>query len=102
MTEEYEMSDESLENIRRYERALHALQTGVSYDLDNKPEEPKHIRTGINSAFVDSAALAGLLMKKGVITNEEYTKAVADGMEIEVARYEKLLSERFGREVVLK
>jgi hypothetical protein len=45
----------------------------------------------------DGSALAKLLMAKGVITEEEYAKAIADEMEAEKARYEKRLSEHFSK-----
>lgn len=73
----------------RYMAACHAMQSGVALKMgrDPKETEPKHLRVGINSAMVDSAALARLLMTKGVITEEEFYKALADQMEEEVASY---------------
>lgn len=79
----------------RYFAALHAMQTGVAIEMgiDERASatEPKHLRVGVNSAMVNMAALARLLMDKGIITPEEYTKANADEMEAEHKRYEERL-----------
>ncbi len=78
----------------RYERALHAMQTGVAtwMGVDKNETTAKHLRVGVNSALCDTAALAKLLIAKGLITEEEYLKAIADTMEAEVKRYEERLS----------
>jgi hypothetical protein len=88
----------------RYEKACHAMQSGVAmwmnYDLQQTA--PKHLRVGVNSALVDSSAIARLLMAKGVITEEEYYKALADQMEEEVESYRKLISDKLGgKEITL-
>lgn len=49
--------------------------------------EPKHLRVGINTAMVDSAALARILIAKGLFTWDEYAAELADEMEREVLRY---------------
>ena len=92
------MSDEE-----RYHAAAHAMQTGVAMEMNYRPQptEPKHLRTGINTAMVDHAALVGLLVAKGVITDAEYMKALADAMEAEQARYESHLSQILGTKVTL-
>lgn len=81
----------------RYYRACHAMQTGVAQEMA-QPErmtatEPKHLRVGVNSAMVSQAALVRLLIAKGILTEEEYTKENADEMEREVERYEERLSQ---------
>jgi hypothetical protein len=91
---------------RRYLEAAHAMQSGVATTIsalgDNGAgADHKHLRTGINSAMVDSSALAGILISKGVISREEYMKALAEAMEAEKARFESSLSEHFGRKVTL-
>lgn len=89
----------------RYRRALHAMQSGVAMEMNlehrQSATEPKHLRVGINAAMVDHAALAKILIDRGIITNAEYTKAVADMMETEKARYEKSLSDHFGKTITL-
>ena len=83
------MSEEP-NDIERYENALHAMQSGVAYEmgLGATDTSPKHLRVGVNSAMVNDAAVATLLIEKGFFTLEEYQKAVADAMEREVVRYE--------------
>lgn len=89
----------------RYERAAHAMQSGVAMEMNHfgssKGTEPKHLRVGVNSAMVNSAALAALLISKGVFTQDEYAKAVADQMEIEAESYRKRIADRLGRDVTL-
>lgn len=83
-------------DIERYEAAVHAMQTGVAMWMHIDPNEtsPKHLRVGVNSALCDSAALAKLLIAKGLITEEEYIKALADQMGEEVSRYAQRLADR--------
>lgn len=87
----------------RHRAAAHAMQAGVAMEMNISPgpTSPKHLRVGINSALVDQGALAKLLVDKGVITSLEYAEACATMMEGEKERYEKDLSEYFGRPVTL-
>lgn len=62
---------------------------------------PKHLRVGVNSALVNDAALARLLIRKGLITLEEYESAIAYQMELEVQAYETNLSQYFGKKITL-
>lgn len=82
----------------RYLAALHAMQTGVAIEQarGSRDGEPKHLRVGINSAKVEIGALAALLIEKGLFTRDEYTAAVADAMETEVAAYEQRIQEQVG------
>lgn len=92
------------DNMNRYFKATHAMQSGVAAEMNyrTQPTEPKHLRVGINSALVDSSSLARLLMSKGVFTEEEYTAAIADGMEAEVERYRIHISKLLGKDVTLE
>ena len=74
----------------RYFAAAHAMQSGVAAEQAAGGDDgsSKHLRVGVNSAMVSVAALAGLLIEKGVITLDEYERANADEMEREKARYE--------------
>lgn len=88
----------------RWEAAAHAMQSGVAMEMnhDSGPTSPKHLRVGVNTALVDHGSLVGLLVSKGVITHDEYVKAIADGMEEEKRRYEERLSKRFdGADITL-
>lgn len=92
--------------VERYIAAAHAMQSGVKADIETDARtqgctRPKDIRVGINSALVDSAALAELLINKGIITLEEYQDVLAVAMEREAKRYEELLSTRLGTKVTL-
>lgn len=91
----------SQEDQRRWKAAAHAVQSGVATEMEFRREHPKHLRTGINIAMTDLGSLARLLVEKGVITLDEYEKAIADGMEAEKARYEAHLSGLLGSKVTL-
>jgi hypothetical protein len=90
-------------DLERYHAACHAMQSGVAMEMNYLPEptQPKHLRVGVNSALCDNSALALLLVAKGVITLDEYHKALADQMEAEVYSYENRLAERIGSRVHL-
>jgi hypothetical protein len=79
---------------RRWKQAAHAVQTGIALGMTQGRDpgtEPKHLRMGVNASMCDHAALARLLMAKGVFTEEEYHEAIAAEMEAEKARYEREL-----------
>jgi predicted unusual protein kinase regulating ubiquinone biosynthesis (AarF/ABC1/UbiB family) len=69
---------------RRWETAVHAMQTCVAYEMNKErdpPTEPKHLRVGINTAMADQEGIVRLLIRKGIFTEEEYFEAIADSME---------------------
>jgi hypothetical protein len=70
------------EDRQRYLAAAHAVQTAIAFTM-GRDTEPKHLRVGIDITKSDQGALATLLIEKGVITEAEYFKALADGMERE-------------------
>lgn len=84
-----------MDDKERYLIAAHGMQSGVAMmmERDVKETSPKHLRVGVNSALSDQSALAGLLIAKGIITEEEYVKAIADAMERERDRYQTILRE---------
>lgn len=88
----------------RYLAASHAMQSGVAAEQGaGSPDgTPKHLRIGVNSAQVSVAALARLLIDRGLFTEAEYVAAQADEMEAEVARYEQRISEATGATVTLR
>ena len=91
-------------DVERYLQATHAMQSGVAAEMTGIHADacsPKHLLVGVNSALVNDAALVALLVSKGIITYEEYVKAVADEMEREVIRYEERLSAERGMRVTL-
>jgi len=87
----------------RYAAAAHAMQSGVAMEMNHNPgpTQPKHLRVGINSAMAEHSALAKLLIDKGLISEDEYLEAIADGMEREARSYEERLSAHFGTTVTL-
>jgi hypothetical protein len=88
---------------RRYENAMHAVQSGVAAKMnyDRAETTPKHLRVGVNAAMVGHAAMARLLMAKGIISEEEYAAAQADAAEAEQRMYEAWLSDQTGGNVSL-
>lgn len=92
------------EQMTRYFQLAHAMQSGVAFAMEASISDdisPKHLRVGVNSSLVEGSAVAKLLMAKGIFTEEEYFDALIQGFEEEVARYEKLLSDHYGREITL-
>lgn len=87
----------------RYAAACHAMQSGVAMEMSHRPQptEPKHLRVGVNSALVETGALAKILIDAGIISEEQYREALADAMEREQARYETYLSQLVGTRVTL-
>jgi hypothetical protein len=87
-----------------YKQLAHAMQSGVATEMHlpyTKQTDPKHLRVGVNSAMVDAGALAGLLIRKGIITELEYVQAIRDGMAAEVEAYQQRLTEYYGRPITL-
>ncbi len=78
----------SEEDRTRYLHHSHRMQGGVEFLKDKSDQTPKMLRVGVNAAMADQSGLAGLLIKKGIITLDEYEKAMADAMEAEANRYE--------------
>lgn len=79
-----------LDKLRaEYLRLAHAMQSAVAAKMQYDPNdtEPKHLRVGINSAMSDQMGLAQLLIRKGVITPEEYYEAMVEGMRNELDMY---------------
>lgn len=88
----------------RYQAAAHAMQSGVAAKMALDPAEttPKHLRTGVNSAMVETSAIVELLVAKGIITMDEWYAALAVAMEREVTLYEGELSRLTGAKVTLR
>lgn len=88
-----------------YEAAMHGVQTGIAYKIEMAPDEagasPKHLRVGIDSAMVSDAALVRLLVKKGLITHEEYMEELTLEANRELERYEEWFRAR-GMRVTLR
>lgn len=86
----------SIEDKRRdlglpYPAALHGIQTAIKYEMETGQSDktsPKHLRVGVDSGFINDAALAFLLIEKGVITMEEYAESVRIQANEELAAYQ--------------
>jgi hypothetical protein len=97
------------EFAKRQAALLHAIQSGVACEqgldegegVPNAATSPKHLRTGLNAAMVEHAALVRLLIDKGLIAERDYFDAVIRELQAEVARYEERLSARLGAKVTL-
>lgn len=93
-----------MDDRERYLAAMHAVQSAVAMDIEmsganGAGADAKHLRTGINSCLVDSHAVATLLIEKGVFTEAEYVKALADAAEDERDRMTVRMRERLGPNV---
>ncbi len=79
-----------------YLEAAHGIQTAVKFTVAKDPHlrsegashSPGHLRAGVNMAMVEHSALAGLLLDKGMITEDEYAEALRLSANEEVAKYE--------------
>lgn len=83
---------------------MHAVQSGVAYSMNipgDKACEPKHLRVGVNASLIDTAAIADLLIQKGIFTKEEYLESLCKFAQNDVDTYEKELSDHFGTSVKL-
>lgn len=89
------------EFMQEYERLAHAVQSGVAFGDGYESQEAKHLRTGLNLVMRDLGSLAGLLVKKGIITNDEFFEATLEGLKLEVVAEEARLSEQYGKPVRL-
>lgn len=84
------------EDRKRYLAACHAMQSGVEFHPDKSDQTPKHLRVGVNVALRDLGSLTALLIARGVISEAELVKALADGMEEEAADHARRVSEAMG------
>jgi hypothetical protein len=93
-----------------YDVALHGVQAGAALEIaqanaglpDALLRALKHLRVGIDSAMVNDAAMARLLVKRGIITGEAYIEEIRLEANRELDRYEARLSEAYGRKVTLR
>lgn len=82
----------------KYYKLMHAMQSGVALmmNYDKSETSPKHLRVGVNSALIDSSALAKLLIEKKIITEEEFYTALCELAENDVKSYEQKITEITG------
>lgn len=84
------MKEKFVDQGLSYKDALHGMQSGVGWEHEqgSRDKEPKHLRTGINSCFINAAAMFALLVDKGIITEEEFDEYLRLAANDEVTRYE--------------
>ena len=73
---------------QRYRKALHKMQSAIAWlihhsDGQYKGASPKHLRVGINSLKAEQAALAHMLIERGLFTLKEYQEAMTVALEHE-------------------
>lgn len=73
----------------------------MKMNYDGADTTRKSLRVGINSTLIDTSAVAGLLMDKGIFNEEEYLSALVDAAEAEKARYEHEIERLTGTAVTL-
>ena len=83
-----------LEYIAKEKELKHQIQTAIKLLYEKDPHYRdcsnttkralKHHRVGIDSLFSDLSAIVGLLVEKGVITQDEYFDRLIKGLENEV------------------
>ena len=76
------------------------VASGVIYPTQ-PGHSPKMLRTGVNSALVETGTIVNLLIEKGILTTEEWFEALNKTMQQEVTTLEKELSVHFGLPVKL-
>jgi len=65
----------------------------IEHELDiGLPTIRKHLRVGIDSAHAVNAALAELLIRKGLITRSDYEESIRLLMNNELALYEERIN----------
>jgi hypothetical protein len=82
----------------------HAIQSGVRMEMElqlNNAATPKHLRTGVNIALVETGAIGMLLIRKGLVTEEEYYNTLLEKLREEVRDYQRRLSLATGNVVTL-
>ena len=87
------MSPEDFGNA--YRSKMHAVQSSVLFDIETNgangaAADSKHLRTGLNAVMTDVGSLLKLLLDKGFITEDEMHKAILDGLDREIKRYEAM------------
>jgi hypothetical protein len=87
-----------------YEAAMHGVQSAVRYEMTQRglPDSGafvdmlKHLRAGVDARASDALGLAELLIKKGLITGEEYIEHLRLAANEELARYEAYIKTTYG------
>lgn len=100
-----EPTEEEVHRLQeRYVALMHAMETGVATKMSFDPSDtsPKRTRVGINSALLQTSALAKLLMDNRIITELEWWTVLVEFAENEVRMYQEVLSSFSGEQVYLR
>lgn len=84
--------------MQEYERLAHAIQSAIAYELGlglDAGATPKHLRVGVDLQRADQGSVVRLLVKKGLITDDEVKEAILEGLHAEVERAEQQHGTRF-------
>lgn len=89
-----------------YEAAGHGIQSAIRFEMSRNgfPDDAqdkiihmlKHLRVGIDMRASDTQGLAGLLIKKGLITMDQYIEAIRLAANEELARYTEHCRREYG------
>lgn len=87
-----------------YAAAMHGVQTGVMHEMNRGgvAATPKHLLVGVESSQINAAALASLLIEKGIITSEEYSEAIRLWANNELYLYEQRANSNGGPRITMR
>ena len=82
----------------KYEKLAHAIQSAIALAMnyDTSFVSPKNLRVGIDLTKSDQGALQELLIKKGIITEEELERELINGLQRELDFQTQQARKRFG------
>lgn len=92
----------SEEKQKRYMELAHSIQCAAGFMIEagySKEGTPKHLRTGVNMAMCEHGGLVTLLVKKGIITEDEYFDSVLETLERELQSYKDKAKEVTGADI---
>jgi hypothetical protein len=89
------------EQASTLEALVHRVQSAIAlfegrrdaFGVRCAETESKHLRVGVNSALVETSALARLMFRKGMMSAEEYYDALIETWEQEVDSYRTRVKE---------
>lgn len=87
-----------------YEQAMHGVQSAIRFDMTQRgfPDDGvdvnfmKHLLVGLDMRASDMLGLVELLIKKGVITSEEYLESMRLAANDELARHQEDIRDKYG------
>jgi hypothetical protein len=87
-----------------YNSAAHGVQSAIRFEMtklgipDSGPivDFIKHLRVGLDCRAADMAGLSGLLIKKKIISLNEYNEYMRLAMNEELARYQDHVRKTYG------